>query len=183
VVVGVFGPARIEKGFHRLPDIVEGVIKRLNERDLSVRFVIQCTPQKVGYSDQVRKAIEKLDTFSGHVLLLHEPLSDDLYFEYLSQSDVVLLPYGQREYRFRSSGVVAEARAFGKLIVATEGTYPGIEAEIGGGGVARTNDEFSEQILNVAEKVTRKKNTDAPTVEMLSDQNDVASYIRRCLSN
>lgn len=143
------GPARLEKGFHLLPDILDAAFA-LGGPSAQLRFIIQCTPQIVGYNPTVLRAIERLKGFAPDtVSLIQDTLSDADYTEIIAGSDVVLMPYGQKEYEFRSSGVVTEALSMGKIIVATAGTYPASMVAPSAGAVASDAREFGEALVHI----------------------------------
>lgn len=118
------GAAREEKGFHLLPSIIENVLSRKNEHQF-VEFILQCSPQIVGYTPKIQQAIKKLQKLPRHSLtLIKQQQTMDEYYQLLESADIVLLCYQQENYKVRSSGVAAEAIAYGKNVITTPGTYP-----------------------------------------------------------
>ncbi|MFC2950926.1 glycosyltransferase [Marinicaulis aureus] len=173
------GSARLEKGFQHIPDIVAHVFERATG---DIRFILHASPQIVGRDPKITEAINRLQARpEGQAHLLLEPLSDDDYQDLLLASDVVLLPYGEHEYRVRGSAVVTEALAAGKTIVATANTYPGKAAHTHGGLTADTPASFADAILEVygarAAFSARAKNER----ENFVAANSMESYWRRCL--
>ncbi|MDX2308694.1 MAG: hypothetical protein NW216_10685 [Hyphomicrobium sp.] len=151
------GPARLEKGFHLIPDIVAEALRVLEADGIPakaepLRFVIQATPQIVGYNPQVLKAIDRLRSFGDTVRLITDTLDDKTYAELTATSDVVLMPYGQKEYAYRSSGVVSEALSMDKIIVATANTYPASMIAEDSGLTASTAMEFGRAIARIYEE-------------------------------
>ena len=146
VTVAYLGAAREEKGFHLLPDIVKRVLGRSPD---NVRFVIQCSPQIVGYSSIILAAIDKLKSMSGDCLtLIEEKMSMSQYYDVLAKADIVLLCYNKDHYRARSSGIAVEAVSLGKLVIATPGTFP---AWVAGEAALLANDagDASRAIIDV----------------------------------
>ena len=119
--VGYLGPARTEKGFVKLPDLVAKVM----ERKLEVEFVVQVTPQILGYTPDVKEAVEQLRNLPQHSLrLLETPLSTEDYNREMSMLDVLVLNYHPDRYRVRGSGIAVEAVAAGKNCIVTPDTFP-----------------------------------------------------------
>jgi glycosyltransferase involved in cell wall biosynthesis len=107
------GDARKEKGFHHLPAIV---------RDLwtdcvatgRVAWTIQSNPALTDDEPEIRAAREQLRGLaSDAVIVLTEALNSDQYGRLLLSGDIILLPYDQAAYRWRSSGILVEALAAG----------------------------------------------------------------------
>ena len=148
------GAAREEKGFHFLPDVVEAVTRQI-DNDFRIVFVIQCSPQIVGYTSKIEATIKKLQKYpNDSVKLIMKQQSMDEYHAALANADVVLLCYQQENYRVRGSGIAVEAVANGKNIITTPGTYPQWLA--GEAGISATGSkEIAAAILTIA------KNQDA----------------------
>ncbi|MGI9433367.1 MAG: hypothetical protein ACR2Q4_00795 [Geminicoccaceae bacterium] len=179
------GPARAEKGFHHLPEIIEGCLGAIESgrrRPVPVSFVIQCSPQITGYTPPIAKAIERLKQFpDGLVRLLDQTLSDTSYGSWLGSSDLVLLPYGAREYGKRSSGIVAEALSLGKIIVATAGTYPASMIGAGAGAFGATPSELGRGIADIAGDPEPFRAGAAAAGLQYRLRNDPKAYIGKCL--
>ncbi len=115
------GAARTEKGFVVLPDVVSQCLKK----GLKVRFTIQVTPQILGYTPDIERAVEQLKEIDDpRVKLLEEPLSQPDYKRTLSHADIVLLCYQPDRYAVRSSGIAVEAVLSEATIIATQNTFP-----------------------------------------------------------
>lgn len=97
------GSARVEKGFHHLPPLVEAMRSRIEAGQ--VEFVFQSFPDP---EPETLEAIQKLQNQIG-VRLLAEPLTDQQYYELLNSSDVLLLLYDSLSYFSRSSCVFIES--------------------------------------------------------------------------
>lgn len=138
------GAAREEKGFTSLPKLVD----LCHEDDFTrrtVRFVIQATPQIVGYNKNILDAINKLETFGKEfVTLIRYSLDVPTYHKILWQSEIVLLLYDEANYRIRGSGIAVEAASLGKCLLATKGTFCESLIDRGGGlGVRNPSDAFN----------------------------------------
>jgi glycosyltransferase involved in cell wall biosynthesis len=118
VPVAVFlGGARSEKGFPLFVDAARGL-----QRD-PVRLIAQCNVDDP--DDQTAAAARaELERLEGErVQLIREAVDSAGYYEILSKADIVVLPYRERNYRARTSGVLVEALAAGKPVVVTKGTW------------------------------------------------------------
>ncbi len=179
------GSARLEKGFQHIPDIVEQTFQRApvaTPAKGEISFILHASPQIVGRDPKITEAINRLQARpEGQAHLLLEPLSDDDYQDLLLASDVVLLPYGEHEYRVRGSAVVTEALAAGKTIVATANTYPGKAAQAHGGLTANDPSGFADAILEVYGARMAFSARAKSEHEKFVAANSMESYWRRCL--
>ena len=135
------GDARIEKGYHLLPAVVENILTKRN----NVKFIIQSNVPNDPPAEIV-KAIEKIKALPRNVECIVEPLDSKDYYSILLHADVVLLPYSPELYHARTSGIFAEAIAFGKPVIVPEGTWMERQiAEYGQCGFAMSG--YSEESL------------------------------------
>ena len=143
------GAARTEKGFCRLPDLVERGLLRYGGR---VSFFIQGSPQIMGYTADVQAAVRRLqDLNHPDLTVATEPLSGPDYDQQLNSADVLLLPYDEARYRVRGSGIAVEALLNGAILLATKGTFPeyiGGEAAVGVGQSERLIDGLEHIVEN-----------------------------------
>ena len=124
-VVAYLGDARIEKGFLHLPGIVRALIEH---RDVpsEVRFVIQAASTardaaEVQALAQARQSLRAID--HQRVTVVHEPLPTEAYHRLIQGAAVVILPYDAVAYADRSSGVFADALAWGVPPIIQDGTW------------------------------------------------------------
>lgn len=148
------GAAREEKGFVLLPELAERLYERYGKTG-RLRFVIQCTPQIIGYLPAIKKTMDRLRTFpSEYVSLIDTVMEEDAYFSYLRQSDLVLLMYDKNNYRIRGSGIAIEAICAGKCILTHKDTFCASLISNGGGfavdDVAEASEKLAEMIENKA---------------------------------
>jgi glycosyltransferase involved in cell wall biosynthesis len=123
------GHASMLKGFHLLPDVVKRAIA---EKD-APHFVVQCYGEP-----QLRDPVEKklAEVGPDKLTLVAGTVDAESYRRLLHGADIVLLPYAREFYGWASSGIFSEAMSLGKVVVATEGTWPAQQIEkFGGGGV------------------------------------------------
>ena len=110
-----------------------------------------------------------------------DPLSDEDYQMLLHASDIVLLPYGEHEYRVRGSAVVTEALAAGKTLVAAANTYPGKAADAHGGLTASAPTDYADAILDIYKNRERYREQALRESESFIAENRMETYWRRCL--
>jgi glycosyltransferase involved in cell wall biosynthesis len=124
------GDARIEKGYALLP----GVVEALEQNYVApgrVKFVIQSNFNVAGGEPTIPGARARLQAFGLAVKCLQDPLSNEAYYDVLAGADIVLLPYDPLRYRLRSSGILVEAMAAGKVVVTTDEGWLGHYAQRG----------------------------------------------------
>lgn len=121
--VMVLGGTRREKGSYLIPDVV-----RACQSQVQVEFLIHLANNTLTPEES-----EKLAgiTEEPHVIVIREPMSLPEYNFALGSADIALFPYEVIPYRQRTSGVFAEAVAFGLPVVATRGTWMAEQIEAG----------------------------------------------------
>jgi glycosyltransferase involved in cell wall biosynthesis len=126
--VALLGGTRREKGSHLVPDIV-----RACRPHVRVEFLVHLTNNNLTAEEAGKLA--HLDR-ERHVTVIREPMSLPEYNRALNSADVALFPYEIIPYRKRTSGVFAEAVAYGKPVVVPRGTW--MEEQIAAGRAAGT---------------------------------------------
>lgn len=152
-VISYLGAAREEKGFHFLPDIVQQIWNSA-DRD-SVKFFIQCTPQKIGYNSTITAALENLSRYpDSFVKLERSSLSETQYFGALSNTDLLLLLYNQDSYKIRGSGIAVESICAAVPYLTFTNTFCAHLISTGGGVVI----DRVEGLAQVVQNCIRNKN-------------------------
>jgi glycosyltransferase involved in cell wall biosynthesis len=116
------GVARAEKGFHYLP----GAVAYLWQCYLATHRLELVVQSQIRTSDEpgILEACQQLTMVPGNsVKLVPSPLSTGQYVNLLRDCDIVILPYHPGSYRLRSSGVLVEALALGKVVVTSSGSW------------------------------------------------------------
>ena len=151
VNVVYLGAARTEKGFTTLPEVVEEIVGKNNE----INFILQASPQIMGYTPDVEDAVNRLLHIEGDRLtLIKEVQSPEQYQELLGRADIILLCYDEARYRVRSSGIAVEAIINEALIVATQGTFTHHVAQQSGVGIKYGDtDSIVAAIRQIAEEI------------------------------
>jgi glycosyltransferase involved in cell wall biosynthesis len=109
------GNANAAKGYFLLPE----TIHRLNRKRGDLRFLIHGTVEKTDYP-QGRQILLRLSSLSPNVTVRTDVLSTDDYLAWLTQADLILLPYDPYIYKTRGSGICSEAAKLGIPVVATK---------------------------------------------------------------
>lgn len=142
--LGYLGEARIEKGFHVVPFIIEYLLAQDDIRD-KVRFFIQTGANPVNEQPLVINARDQLErrAKTDEHMSLKGFMSEDEYAAAIEAIDILMLPYGPGDYTRRGSGVATEAVSAAKPLVVSRGldiaaTYagagivePGVQNELG----------------------------------------------------
>ncbi|MBL4568749.1 MAG: glycosyltransferase [Flavobacteriaceae bacterium] len=155
LTVTYLGAAREEKGFLLLPELIESLYDRYG-RTGKLKFVIQCSPQIIGYLPNIMAAIDKLSHFpKTYVQLIKTVLDETEYHNKIQEADVLLLLYDQKNYCIRGSGIAVEAVSMGKCLLTHRGTF--CESLITHGGGKAVNNlyesvDFLSQMIENREK-------------------------------
>jgi hypothetical protein len=125
VLFGYFGLRRLSKGFDRLPYVLDA-LPYLDGAGLRFRAVIH--DSNIANPAEDHDAATAAITARGGVLS-SERLTGTEYAEALAQTDIAVMPYSVKEYRFGSSGVFVDALHAGCAAIVPEGTWMAKEAE------------------------------------------------------
>ncbi|WP_353861937.1 glycosyltransferase [Azospirillum formosense] len=134
VTIFYLGDARLEKGYHLLPDLVGHLWEDWIKPGL-VRFVVQSNLNMPGGEPGIIQARNKLRQYPFGVEIIDEPMSAERYYDILAAGDLLVLPYDPKAYAGRSSGVLNEALACGKVTVVSKGSWLANQVTAERGGV------------------------------------------------
>ncbi|MEO0452396.1 MAG: hypothetical protein AAFZ74_18925 [Pseudomonadota bacterium] len=182
------GAARLEKGFHLIPDIIRRTFEYAGAGEFAdvpadkVKFVLHASAQIIGRHPVIEKAIERFQSYSrDQVELLTEPLSDTEYRSLTVASDAVLMPYDENAYRVRGSGVVSEAIAAKKFIIAKSGSYPAEMAMWQGGAVGETPAMIAKSLLTVVKNRWQRFERVKKASEEYLSANSTQQYVQKVI--
>ena len=137
LVIGYLGDARINKGFHIIPETIKYVNSSLGSD--AVHWEIQANIRK-HQEWQTVQAVNLLKTMP--TIKLHEAAMDtDSYHKLMADIDIFMLPYTLENYHSQTSGVFSEIRGLGKVSVVTKGTWMAREITNHGGGTLCTPED------------------------------------------
>lgn len=140
--VSAVGSGRGDKGYFRLANIAENYANCFPESN--VRFVFQAmSPAQPEYDIDYEARLSAL----SNVQLYPHQLDDEQMHNLYVFSDLLILPYCRRTYRFRGSAVMSEGYGYGRPMLVTAGTaFEGIVKRFGNGAVCDSDFEFAEAI-------------------------------------
>ena len=121
--VAVLGGLRREKGSHLVPDIISACRALVR-----VEFLIHMENNTL--PDEEARRLRRV-AGERHVIAVTGRLSVHAYHAALKSADIAIFPYEIIPYRQRTSGVFAEAVAYGMPVVATRGTWMAQQIEAG----------------------------------------------------
>jgi hypothetical protein len=126
-VFGAFGGARRNKGFHRLPAIIDAV----SAAAPTARFLIQAYAHPADQPSEDVSSARRALAARPRVTLIDSVMSPDAYADALTRCDALLLPYDPHAYRRVTSGVFVEGMAAGKAALIPSAGWMAAEAERG----------------------------------------------------
>ncbi|VVC01560.1 Uncharacterised protein [uncultured archaeon] len=165
-VIGYVGGARIEKGFDRLPEIAEAVLKK----NKTAEFLIQAHIEPKYYYSQgmegAKKRLRRMEASNPRsIQLVDRSLSYPEYLELMGKCSIILLPYRAELYGKGTSGILAEAVAMGKWIVAPGSTWMSLQKKRYG-KIVEFDAETAEGIADAVGKCAKlDKNINRAKVE------------------
>lgn len=131
LVIGYLGDARINKGFHLIPEAINHVTTVLGSD--AVHWEIQANIRK-HQEWQTVLAVNLLKNMPN-TTLHHTPLNTNAYHKLMADIDIFMLPYTLENYHSQTSGIFSEIRGLGKVSVVTKGTWMAGEIKNNGGGI------------------------------------------------
>ena len=121
------GDARTEKGYQHLPSVVQEMWPDFIQNG-RVHFTLQSNYNLPGGESGIPNARLRLQHFPSGITMPTELASPEEYFAIMAAADIVVLPYDPVRYARRSSGVMNEALAGGKVAVAPVGSWMAAQA-------------------------------------------------------
>ncbi len=142
-----YGPARHEKGSDLLQEAIKCFLARNPQAKLE--FVIHWTSP---FTDAKRREIcpdQDLER-DPRVTFLKQHLTTRKYLDWLSRTDLMLLPYRASSYDLRGSRVAVEAMVDGIPMVITGGTAAAKQASSYGAAVFCNDDDVEDLVRAIA---------------------------------
>ena len=124
VDVAFLGSARVEKGFCKLPALVQAIPREAGGR--AVRAVVQITRDSP--DPRVRDTLEELRRMeqalpAGALELRASPVPMPVYYSWVRSAGIVALPYISDKYNASTSGIFVEAICFGVPVLAPANSW------------------------------------------------------------
>jgi hypothetical protein len=150
------GAAREEKGFHKLPGLVERISSDAELRD-AVILDVQSTAPMAGYSKVAEAALRTLEKYEKLVRLVPSALSAGEYAAMMNASDAVLVFYSAKNYFARGSGIVIEALSCGKYIIGQRGMFVDDMRHLGMALMGNSEDEWISSIRDLVRHIDTRR--------------------------
>jgi hypothetical protein len=146
------GDARDEKGFHLLPDVVDALADRLFPINRA-RFLIQGNVSIAGKTPAIAAARQRLAAYpSSQVELLLEQLEISAFHDLLQSADIVVLPYEPRAYARRSSGILVQALAAGRVVVVPAQTWMATQVDPAASVLFEDESSLATAVMSAVER-------------------------------
>lgn len=126
ITLGYLGGARSDKGFHRLPAIIDALTPRIKSGEIC--FLIHTYFSFSRERGVMARALAHLQRAVDGVTLLEKPLDTLAFQDALSRCDALILPYDMQTYQRRSSGLLIQAMAVGIPVFVPADTWLAAEA-------------------------------------------------------
>ncbi len=106
-----------------------GLIRKEKGLDRIIHLSKILKSSKVQIKLILAKSAQNFIEINNNVLFLSNDLSRDQYCKWMSRSDLVLLPYHENLYQYRTSGIFVEAISFGTIPVVSKKTWMAYELD------------------------------------------------------
>jgi hypothetical protein len=164
--IGFPGFPRIEKGI----DSIAGIIDATS--DCNIKYLLQnWTLYKAAFSSH------------ENVNLAFETATRSDYRNYVCACDLVILPYDQRQYKNRSSGIFVESIACGKIVLVPKGTW--MANQLAKAGLEyfiiqnfEDIDEVRSKILKISENFENTCRVFKKKISKISDHHNITSFTK-----
>lgn len=149
IILTYLGSAGQEKGFHLLPLLLEKLAAYPHFDRLECHIQAYVPPNH--YDPVIDAAITRLESYVPQVRLYRDELPQVDYLKLLMQSHIVLLPYDAKAYKSRSSGVLMQAMAAGKVTVIPDHTWLSYAAPVQA-SQRFSGDSFADAVIKALEQ-------------------------------
>ena len=137
--VRMLGKPAIGKGYEILPRAIQQAL----DAGLDAEFFVHAAGARKQPS--FSRVLRFLEGLGEKVTVCDRDLGDQEYYRFLSESDILLLPYDSTIYQNRGSGIFGEAESLGIPTIVVKGCEFAAEAIEGGRSIAAS--DFSGQAL------------------------------------
>jgi glycosyltransferase involved in cell wall biosynthesis len=122
LIATTLGPARIQKGFHQITNLIKLYLDNTNDFKYRVTFHLHCVNSD--NNSLINDDIIFLKNLnSDHIKIIEHNLTEIEYFRMLNDSDIVLLPYDSLSYFAQTSGIFTESLSMGKCVIVSKNTW------------------------------------------------------------
>ena len=95
--VGFLGAARRNKGFDRIPEIIESLVK------LDLTYVVQLSDNAW---EDYEKTLNKIKETKANIEFLDGTVSNEKLLQSIAMCDLLIMPYQSNQYKFAGSGIL-----------------------------------------------------------------------------
>ena len=129
VTIGYFGGARFEKGFDKLPDVMDKILRKYTD----ISFIVQTYLQDNNYEKLMRDSCNKIFRFQKkhpqRIYIFDRPLTESEYGDLMQKCTIILLPYRKEWYGKGVSVILGEAMANGLWAVVPSNSWMAFQKE------------------------------------------------------
>jgi len=177
LVIGYMGDARINKGFHLLPEAFE-IVNQVS-RNQKIEFHIQSNVRNSN-EWQASQAAQILRSMPN-VKIYPNALNEIEYRKLMNLIDIFVLPYTLDYYHSQTSGVFSEARTLGKVTVASRGTWMAHEVEKHRGGVLNNPEDpksIGDALIKAIDNYSELKNEALIAAKIWNNFHNINNYFK-----
>ncbi|WP_324282705.1 glycosyltransferase [Cyanobacterium aponinum UTEX 3222] len=146
------GDARKEKGYLYLPEIVENLWQDYLSNN-KLKITIQSN-----FNNQDREIVTSrliLETYpEDKVKIIKNPLTTSAYYQLLNSADLLIIPYDNYSYRYRTSGVLTESLAAGKPVIVPKDTWLSEQIDENRGIIYDSPHQITDAIIKIINNLT-----------------------------
>lgn len=147
------GDARIEKGYLHLPHIV----KNLWQDYLSTKKLRITIQSNFNINSGEKGILSSRLTLEQYpetmVKIIKNAMTTEEYYQLLMSADLLVIPYDNKSYRHRTSGVLTESLAAGKPVIVPSNTWLASQIDDTRGGIYTHPQEISQTIIKVINNI------------------------------
>ena len=178
LTISFLGQVDSRKNSRLLPDIIQ----RVNEQATNIAFFVQCYPEGE-YALKLAVEISRRLSTKDNVTISKQQLETEEYFSVLENSDIIVLPYNEKKYRHITSGVLAEAIAFGIPCVVPANTWSEKALEYSNGaGVSFSEDSISgiaEAIQKCMVNIEHLRQKGQAAARQWREEQSITAYLQK----
>lgn len=151
------GDARIEKGYLHLPNIIKDLWKDYLVTK-KLRIMIQSNFNINSGEKGILSSRLTLEQYpESMVKIIKNAMTTEEYYQLLMSADLLVIPYDNKSYRHRTSGVLTESLAAGKPVIVPANTWLASQIDDTRGEVYTHPQEISKKIIKVINNIEQYK--------------------------
>ena len=170
LVVYYPGNVQEDKGF----DLMVELFERVDDK----RFIFRCRDH-VNYDFKMMPFVQRLKA-NENVEIISGKLSNEDYGRLLMEADILLIPYREKAFKGRTSGVYVDALLLEKPVITTKQTWMGeLTMKYKNGEVFKDGDinEFEKALLKVSDNFASYKDASINSKFRWVEKNGIDNFI------